>query len=74
MKKPNLREKSKFIAGIWIFYSVLELLLPTPGAAKGSFAKAGLFGLQVFKRILLALLMIANLFMTLSFVGDMEKK
>jgi len=74
MKKIQLREKSKVIAGIWIFYSILELLLPSPGAAKGTFAKAGLFGLQIFKRILLAILMIANLFMTLSFVEDREKK
>ena len=72
MKKTKLREKSKIIATIWIFYSIFEFLLPSPGTAKGSMAKAGLIGLQIFKRILLAILMIANLFMTLSFVEDRE--
>ncbi len=71
--KAELREKSKLLAVVWIIYTLLELFLPTPGRSRG----AGRFVLLLFrivKRIFLSLLMIANVFMTLSFIESKENK
>lgn len=71
--KAELREKSKLLAGIWILYTLLELFIPSPGRTRGV-ARFVLLAFRIVKRVVLSLLMIANVFMTLSFIGSKEKE
>lgn len=70
--KAELKEKSKLLAGIWILYTIFELFLPTPGRSKGA-GRFVLLCFRVVKRVLLSLLMVANIFMTLSFIESKEQ-
>ncbi len=70
--KAELKDKSKLLAAVWVIYTILELI-PTPGRNRGVI-RFVLILFRVIKRILLSTLMVANVFMTLSFIEDNKEK
>jgi len=71
--KSGLKEKSKLLAGVWIFYALIEMITPAFRRKRG-FIGVLLVVVLAVKRIILSLLIVANIFMTLSFIEDKEEK
>ncbi len=71
--KSGLKEKSKLLAGVWVFYAIIEMITPA-FRRKSGFIGAILLLVLAVKRILLSLLIVANIFMTLSFIENKEEK
>ncbi len=71
--KSGLKEKSKLLAGVWIVYAIIEMITPT-FRRKSGFIGILFIAVLAVKRILLSLLIVANIFMTLSFIENKEEK
>ena len=71
--KAELKEKSKILATVWVVYSLLELL-PSPRRNQSAVVRSILLLLRVVKRLFLSIIMIANVFMTLSFIESKEQE